>query len=132
MNITQCTNANQLRQRVRLAFTQSVDLTRALVIKTNNHAATVEAIQMFARELGARAILLTIAGKITEEQHQQLRRPGPRLVLLDGLETMAPQDLKEMPAALRQGGQALPIIVSASQSVDAPAAANDASTEVAV
>lgn len=104
-------NQSQFRQKIRKIWNSNYGREYALILKTNDRFETVASLRTFATELGARAIILDIDQKLADEQIELLRRPGPRIVVITGIETMTPGDAKTLPDAINVGGHALPVIV---------------------
>lgn len=104
-------NPYQFRQKVRAAWTQDFNIKYAMILKTSDRFETISSLKTFATELGARAIILEIDGELDEQQIDFLKRKGPRIVIIIGIETMPPEAAAALPAMINAGGRAMPVIL---------------------
>ncbi|AXK43934.1 hypothetical protein [Erythrobacter aureus] len=103
-------NENQLRQLVKAAWGKPFSLGHALIVKSSNLEELAASFRKFASELGARFIALDIEGDtLPDDQVELLKRKGPRIVLISGLENLSEAELAKFPDAINAGGRAMPV-----------------------
>src|SRR3546814_2349997 len=83
-------NSYQLRQTIRAAWHEPYNPQYAMILKVPERFEAIASLRTFATELGARAIVLDIEGELSADQILQLKRKGPRIAIIIGIETMLP------------------------------------------
>lgn len=111
VEINQYQNQYQLRQHVKAEWSKPHSINYAMIVRSRNIAETIHNFKMFASELGARFILLKLEGSLLPDHLIQLQRKGPRLVLIDGIETLPAAALAALPTDINAGGRAFPVIL---------------------
>src|SRR3546814_691348 len=57
------------------------------------------------------AIVLVIEGELSADQILQLKRKGPRIAIIIGIETMLPDKSASLSEMINSGGRAMPVIL---------------------
>jgi hypothetical protein len=104
-------NQYQLRQTIRAAWNEPFNPQYAMILKVTDRFEAVASLRTFATELGARAIILDIDGELSDDQIQLLKRKGPRIVIMVGIETLKPDAAGKLSEMINSGGRAMPVIL---------------------
>src|SRR3546814_20728826 len=82
-----------------------------MILKVPERFEAIASLRTFATELGARAIVLDIEGELSADQILQLKRKGPRIAIIIGIETMLPDKSASLSEMINSGGRAMPVIL---------------------
>lgn len=104
-------NSYQLRQTIRAAWHEPYNPQYAMILKVPERFEAIASLRTFATELGARAIVLDIEGELSADQILQLKRKGPRIAIIIGIETMLPDKSASLSEMINSGGRAMPVIL---------------------